>query len=284
VAWKQAQEQNMLANMEAENLRSSVIFVGNPGCGKSTLLNSILRELKFTRGRGVCVTRQEHEKDGVTYVATTGLRQQLAREISTAFRNRGSIRLFFVCTFEAGNCREDDVVTMNFVLETLRDVPMIKQGHYGVIFNKVSKKMLLIMREDQKSAAIVVGQLFSRLPVGVGRGHVHFYAFSAEAIDSDGYLLPRKDDFLCFLSSFPPFFIGSTETVLELVDKPGSKTSVQTGAVSTMHSSNSNNEKKALPSSSNKFCMGCGKLSADALCSGCTFPSLKEVWDRFNSS
>src|SRR5690349_9640491 len=89
-----------------------ILLIGNPGVGKSTLLNGLVGTAAFKSGisrdgSGVSTTLQAYSNNGITYVDTPGLsddvrRKQCADEIEKSLKLNGSYYLCFVLTMEAG--------------------------------------------------------------------------------------------------------------------------------------------------------------------------------------
>lgn len=141
------------------------VFAGNPGTGKSTLLNTFLGEPKFAAGPklgdGMTFALQTVESNGELYSDTPGLddisiRQQAAHQISLALTAAGTLRLFFVCTLEAGRVRPADVVTIETVLAALTHAGVDVNGKFSLILNKCDKRVLTAMNQDEVSRRFVI--------------------------------------------------------------------------------------------------------------------------------
>eukprot|EP01059_Diplonema_ambulator_P024260 TRINITY_DN4014_c0_g2_i2.p1 TRINITY_DN4014_c0_g2~~TRINITY_DN4014_c0_g2_i2.p1 ORF type:complete len:372 (+),score=117.24 TRINITY_DN4014_c0_g2_i2:67-1116(+) len=144
------------------------IAFGNPGVGKSTLLNAFFGgTAAFTSGVsfGGGLTRGMQwrtTKQGIALCDTPGLAdaamyKECAAEISKALRQEEPFSFFFVVRLEAGRVVNEDATTMKAVLEALG-----QEVAYGVVFNKVSEKMLATMKETDKRKVELV--LCNQLP------------------------------------------------------------------------------------------------------------------------
>ena len=81
---------------------------------------------------------EKETHNGITYLDTPGLvdvkiRQEAAKEITTALHQGGIYQVLFVFTLEFGRFRPEDFATMKLVLESAPDIK-----HFSVIINKLS--------------------------------------------------------------------------------------------------------------------------------------------------
>jgi tRNA U34 5-carboxymethylaminomethyl modifying GTPase MnmE/TrmE len=148
----------------ASHLRENRLFLGNPGTGKSTLINCLIGNRVFQSGVswGDGLTRdfQRFESDGIVYMDTPGLAdksiiEQAARAITTALKQSGSYKLFFMVRLQSGRVVSEDLSTIESVLDSidLQDVA------FSVIINNISNKMYSTLmtrgREFDAVAALI---------------------------------------------------------------------------------------------------------------------------------
>ncbi|KAG7384879.1 hypothetical protein PHYBOEH_009263 [Phytophthora boehmeriae] len=123
------------------------LFIGNAGTGKSTLINCLVGTFVFQSGehRDGSLTQyfQRFEANGVTYMDTPGLSsnktfiEPAAQEITTALKQSGFFKLFFMVRFEDGSVNSEDLSTMESVLDSIE----IQDVVYSVIVNNIDKKL-----------------------------------------------------------------------------------------------------------------------------------------------
>jgi hypothetical protein len=109
-------------------VRENRLFLGNPGAGKSTLINCLVGAPKLKSGSswggGLTQNYQRVDHDGVAYMDTPGLAdetiaEQAAHAITTALKQGGTYKLFFLLRLQAGRLVSEDLVTLERVLESI---------------------------------------------------------------------------------------------------------------------------------------------------------------------
>mmetsp|Transcript_87120 Transcript_87120/g.172956 ORF Transcript_87120/g.172956 Transcript_87120/m.172956 type:complete len:254 (-) Transcript_87120:881-1642(-) len=128
---------------------SSLVMIGNPGGGKSTAMNCLVEEHLFKSGTspdgcGVTYQLDSREHQGIRYTGTPGLadidlRKAAAAAIQKALRIGGDFRIIFVLLLDDNRIRDDDLLTMNLVLEAANQIP---QNCYAIMFNKCPLKAI----------------------------------------------------------------------------------------------------------------------------------------------
>ncbi|KAG7384874.1 hypothetical protein PHYBOEH_009258 [Phytophthora boehmeriae] len=130
----------------SNNLRENRLFLGNPGTGKSTLINCLIGNQVFQAGVnwGDGLTRdfQRFESNGVTYMDTPGLAdgsiiELAARAITTALKQSGSYKLFFMVRLQNGRVVSEDLSTVESVLDSI-ELPGVR---YSILINNISRKV-----------------------------------------------------------------------------------------------------------------------------------------------
>ncbi|RLN44243.1 hypothetical protein BBJ29_006318 [Phytophthora kernoviae] len=130
----------------SSNLRENRLFIGNPGTGKSTLINCLIGNQVFRSGVswGDGLTRdfQRFESNGIAYMDTPGLADRniielAAKAITTALKQSGSYKLFFMVRLQNGRVVSEDLSTLESVLDSIEQPEVL----YSVVINNISKKM-----------------------------------------------------------------------------------------------------------------------------------------------
>ncbi|KAJ0395000.1 hypothetical protein P43SY_002153 [Pythium insidiosum] len=105
------------------------IFLGNPGAGKSTLINCLIGKQIFdsgiSHGKGLTTYHQQVVVDGIAYMDTPGLadvriQEQAAEQITLALKKSGKYKLFFLVRLQAGRIINEDLATMERVLDAIK--------------------------------------------------------------------------------------------------------------------------------------------------------------------
>ena len=143
--------------------KKGIIAVGNPGAGKSTTLNYLAGEVIFESGAslGGGLTSElscGKNKDNVMFYDTPGLadfslREQAGKAISEALRKGGEYKVFFFVSQDEGRPKNEDVTTMNLVLEA---APEIK-NQYSIIVPKIMPEIAKKLRKEDNWAKFITG-------------------------------------------------------------------------------------------------------------------------------
>lgn len=158
-----------------KDAKDCYLFVGNPGTGKSTIMNGLAKEPVFNAapsfsGSGVTFQFDTKYIPGVgTLMDTPGLgdetlKHQAAEAITTALKQNGFYRVFFVVTLEEGRIRSGDKATMRLILQA---API---SDYSVIVNKVDEGWLAEFNkrpDDQKKWYTTLNAAMPRPTVSV---------------------------------------------------------------------------------------------------------------------
>jgi len=192
------------------------LFVGNPGVGMSTMLNGLLGACRFhsgfSPGKGMTDRLQKEEKNGSVYMDTPGLadvemRKQAAEAITTALKQNGSYRIFFVLTLEAGRVRPADKATMELVLDS---API--GDNYGVIFNKLAKAATRQINQDPSVKEKILASLFSKVQA---TRFIHYLVRNEDLEDEKDVVRPLPEPLEKFITNMPPKVIKA-EAVQEI--------------------------------------------------------------------
>lgn len=142
-----------------------VLFVGNPGVGKSTLINSLVgKEVTasgISAGTGLTKSFQHCLHEGRLYIDTPGLADTKisnlsAREIEKALKLNGPYRIFFVITLNAGKVRDEDIKTINKVMNAINQ----KGKSFNVIVNQITTKERHLL-QDASARKVIIDQINS---------------------------------------------------------------------------------------------------------------------------
>lgn len=136
--------------------------MGNPGSGKSTILNGIADKVIFKSGisigTGLTTVLQKYEHEGVSLYDTPGLadikfKKQAGTELDKLLEKKIPLKIAFVVTLERGRVRPEDALTINLVLEAIRNVDT--NDRFGVIINQVTEGVRKQLDESPEKEAIL---------------------------------------------------------------------------------------------------------------------------------
>ena len=179
-----------------------MIFAGNPGVGKSTMLNSIAGRIVFpsgpSLGQGMTTGLDRIDIGPVVLADTPGLadvslREKAAVAIRNALRDAHRASLYFIVTLEAGRVRPVDVATINTVLDAIVGVDMTNK--FGIIINKLSKKVIEKMKNDAEGSQRIYGSLTAKFKTL----HIYLNPSDEDLLDADNILVEPTDDLKNFL-------------------------------------------------------------------------------------
>ncbi|OWZ24264.1 hypothetical protein PHMEG_000743 [Phytophthora megakarya] len=128
-------------------IRESRLFLGNPGTGKSTLINCLVGKQAFRSGvswgGGLTQEYQRIQHNDIAYMDTPGLADQTiitkaAEAITTALRQHGVYKLFFMVRINNGRVVSEDITTIERVLDSIDFHG--NRALYSVVINNISKK------------------------------------------------------------------------------------------------------------------------------------------------
>ena len=144
--------------------KNAIIAVGNPGAGKSTTLNYLAGEVLFKSGDsfGGGLTSElnvgvSRDSNWIFYdtpgLADLGLRKAAGKAISKALREGGTYRIFFFISQDAGRPKNEDITTLNLVLEAAPEIG----SNYSIIVPKIKPRIADGLRKDANWAKFLNG-------------------------------------------------------------------------------------------------------------------------------
>ena len=83
-------------------------------------------------------------------------KEESAKAITEALKKDGEYQVIFVATLESGRVRPADVTMIKLVLESANEIT-----HYGVIFNKLGKDIMAMMKGNKKKEFLAQVSLHS---------------------------------------------------------------------------------------------------------------------------
>lgn len=144
--------------------RDAIIAVGNPGAGKSTTLNYLAGEVLFKSGDsfGGGLTSDfnvGHSKESnlsfydTPGLSDLGLRKAAGKAISKALKEGGTYHIFFFVSQDAGRPKNEDITTMNLVLQAAPEIGT----NYSIIVPKIKPGNAEGLRKDENWAKFLNG-------------------------------------------------------------------------------------------------------------------------------
>jgi GTP-binding protein EngB required for normal cell division len=143
------------------NEKEHFLFVGNPGVGKSALVNALVGKKVFASGlsvgTGLTTFLQTHEEGNKIYIDTPGLadlekKKQAAEEIEKALKMGGKYRLFFVLNLNRLRIMEQDLVTMELVLDAIQ----YPKKEFNIIINNVDDDEREMLQKNNNLAELLL--------------------------------------------------------------------------------------------------------------------------------
>ncbi|KAF1783149.1 P-loop containing nucleoside triphosphate hydrolase [Phytophthora cactorum] len=133
-------------------MRDNYLFIGNPGTGKSTLVNCLVGEhaldTGISYGTGMTKDFQQITHQDAVYMDTPGLadrqiERRAADAITTALRQTGSYKIFFIVRLQYGRVQSEDLATIETVLDSIdmKDIP------FAIVINNVKSRQYAAMME-----------------------------------------------------------------------------------------------------------------------------------------
>jgi GTP-binding protein EngB required for normal cell division len=181
------------------------LFFGNPGSGKSTLVNNIVGKVVsksgISVGRGLTVNPKRHIVDGIGYVDVPGISdiahtgQQQMNIILHVLTNQIVNKIFFVSVFDSG-FRDDDVDTIQFVLNIAKY--LFKKDHipYGLILTKISPALFTRTKEIEN---YILERKLNKFPPH----SIYYFMRDDRLYDKSNVLIDLPPDFNTFLQGVP---------------------------------------------------------------------------------
>lgn len=177
----------------------TIIAIGNPGSGKSTTLNYLAQEDLFksglSYGSGMTGALDSKVANGITYSDTPGLndagkRKAAGKAITEALKKGGKTKILFFITTESGRAKNDDVTTMNLVLDAAPEI----RSNYGIILNKIKPKQAKDLK-CSKIWAQLLASVFagSKTKTPCGPVSVQGVPINDDADDTNDYLVPKGE-------------------------------------------------------------------------------------------
>jgi GTPase Era involved in 16S rRNA processing len=189
------------------NEKEHFLFVGNPGVGKSALVNALVGKKVFASGlsvgTGLTTFLQTYEEKDKIYIDTPGLadlekKKQAAEEIEKALKMGGKYRLFFVFNLNQLRIMEQDLVTMELVLDAIQS----PKKEFNIIINNVDEDEREELQKNDTLAQLL-------LILGRQKYHTESVIFISKNID----LKRKKIDTLPLEDKITDYIFNHSKTM-----------------------------------------------------------------------
>lgn len=188
------------------------LFVGNPGTGKSTIMNGLAGKAVFKAepsfsGSGVTFQFDIAEVPGVGLLMDTPgladveMKKKASEAITSALKQNGFYRVFFVITLQSGRIHAADKATMKLILES---APITD---YSVIVNRVPQEWFGEFSSNKENLTKWLTLLNAGLPVA--SANVHWMMENSALADKKNVAYTAPSDAITFIRTAPGMVIKS---------------------------------------------------------------------------
>ena len=209
-------------------MAASIIVIGNPGAGKSTVLNGLAGELLFKSGisigEGMTYQLDVRENARGTFYDTPGLADNTHREaagkaISDALRKGGKFKVLFFVMTESGRIVHQDVTTLRLVLDAAPEI----ENHYGIVINKLHKKVAEKLENSESLGSVFLTKLFAGISdhQRCAQSNVTYLPYCSELDAEDNKRIDFTDMKTLNGESFIDFVYGQVPTINLTVEMAG---------------------------------------------------------------